>query len=445
MADCFSLLKKSMAETPTITSTVTAQDARNVRRRKIALVISFASIAAGVLSLSVLWNQLQRYPRTDDAYVRANTIGMAPRVFGQIVALPIKDNQIVHVGDLLSRMDPRPYEIALARAQAQLAVVEFDVKALADGVQVAQAKIETCNAEVRRADADVVRRKADVVATQARAEYAADYLSRVRPLLEQEFITADRVALAQSDMEAAKASVAAAIAGVASAEASLVAAKTSVTSAMSEENKARNALAQSGDVNVRVAAARVEVEDAKLNLQYCEVRASVEGWVTNLNTNVGAFVKVGDTLFSIVQNTEWWVIANFLETEIEQIRVGQEVAVYIYAYPGHRFKGTVQGIGWALYQANGATQQSLPDVKPTLNWVRLAQRFPVRITLEPFNEKYPYRMGATVTTIIQTDGRDPILEQFGLMGSPFKAAAETFPASGAGPTDASTASPQSRP
>jgi hypothetical protein len=68
----------------------------------------------------------------------------------------------------------------------------------------------------------------------------------------------------------------------------------------------------------------------------------------NLNTNVGAFVKVGDTLFSLVQNTEWWVMANFLETEIEQIRVGQEVAVYIYAYPGHRFKGTVQGIGWAL-------------------------------------------------------------------------------------------------
>jgi multidrug resistance efflux pump len=370
---------------------------------------------------------------------------MAPRVFGQIVELPIKDNQIVHVGDLLYRMDPRPYEIALARAQAQLAVVEFDVKALADSVQVAQSKIETSNAEVNRAESEIVRRKADVVATQARADYAADYLSRVKPLLEQEFITADRVALAQSDMEAAKAAVAAANAGVASAEASLVAAKTSVTSAKSEENKARNALAQVGDVNVRVAAARVEVDDAKLNLYYCEVRASVEGWVTNLNTNVGAFVKVGDTLFSIVQNTEWWVMANFLETEIEQIRVGQEVAVYIYAYPGHRFKGTVQGIGWALFQANGATMQSLPDVKPTLNWVRLAQRFPVRITLAPFDEQYPYRMGATVTAIVKTEGRNPILQQLGLMGSPFNAASDTFPQSGSGPTDASSTAPKLKP
>ena len=432
-----------MAETPTTTSTVNAQAAQDVRRQKIARVFSFAAIGVGILSLGILWNQLQRYPRTDDAYVRANTIGMAPRVFGQIVELPIKDNQIVHVGDLLYRMDPRPYEIALARAQAQLAVVEFDVKALADSVQVAQSKIETSNAEVNRAESEIVRRKADVVATQARADYAADYLSRVKPLLEQEFITADRVALAQSDMEAAKAAVAAANAGVASAEASLVAAKTSVTSAKSEENKARNALAQVGDVNVRVAAARVEVDDAKLNLYYCEVRASVEGWVTNLNTNVGAFVKVGDTLFSIVQNTEWWVMANFLETEIEQIRVGQEVAVYIYAYPGHRFKGTVQGIGWALYQANGATQQSLPDVKPTLNWVRLAQRFPVRITLAPFEEQYPYRMGATVTAIVKTEGRNPILQQLGLMGSPFKAASDTFPESGSGPTNPSTAAPNS--
>jgi multidrug resistance efflux pump len=291
---------------------------------------------------------------------------------------------------------------------------------------------------VARANAEVNRRTADVTAAKARADYAQDYLSRVKPLLEQQFITADRVALAESDMQAAKAAVAAAEAGVVNAQATVVAAQSAVVSAEAEQKQARNALAQVGDMNVRVAAAKVEVDDAKLNLQYCEVRATVEGWVTNLNTNVGAFVKVGDTLFSLVQNTEWWVMANFLETEIEQIRVGQEVAVYIYAYPGHRFKGTVQGIGWALYQANGATQQSLPDVKPTLNWVRLAQRFPVRITLEPFDAQYPYRMGATVTAIVKTEGRDPLLQQLGLIGSPFRAPKGSFPESGSGPTAPST-------
>ena len=418
------------------------QDAASTQRvqrlQRLGRIVSYASIAAGVLTLLVVWNQIQRYPRTDDAYLRANTVGMAPRVFGQIVALPIRDNQIVHVGDLLYRIDPRPYEVALARAEAKLAVVDFDVRALNDAVKVADAKIETARAEVARANAEVNRRTADVTAAKARADYAQDYLSRVKPLLEQQFITADRVALAESDMQAAKAAVAAAEAGVVNAQATVVAAQSAVVSAEAEQKQARNALAQVGDMNVRVAAANVEVDDAKLNLQYCEVRATVEGWVTNLNTNVGAFVKVGDTLFSLVQNTEWWVMANFLETEIEQIRVGQEVAVYIYAYPGHRFKGTVQGIGWALYQANGATQQSLPDVKPTLNWVRLAQRFPVRITLEPFDAQYPYRMGATVTAIVKTEGRDPVLQQLGLIGSPFRAPKGSFPESGSGPTAPST-------
>lgn len=414
------------------------QDAVSTQRvqrlQRLGGIVSYASIAAGVLTLLVVWNQIQRYPRTDDAYLRANTVGMAPRVFGQIVELPIRDNQIVHVGDLLYRIDPRPYEVALARAEAKLAVVDFEVRALSDAVKVADAKIETARADVARAAAEVNRRKADVTAAKARADYAEDYLSRVKPLLEQQFITADRVALAESDVQAAKATVVAAEAGVVNAEATVVATQSAVVSAEAEQKQARNALAQLGDMNVRVAAAKVEVDDAKLNLQYCEVRASVEGWVTNLNTNVGAFVKVGDTLFSLVQNTEWWVMANFLETEIEQIRVGQEVAVYIYAYPGHRFKGTVQGIGWALYQANGATQQSLPDVKPTLNWVRLAQRFPVRITLEPFDAQYPYRMGATVTAVVKTEGRDPFLEQLGLIGSPFRASSGSFPASGSGPT-----------
>ena len=404
------------------------------RRQRLGRIVSYASFAAALLSLSMVWNQLQRYPRTDDAYLRANTIGMAPRVFGQIVELPIRDNQFVKTGEVLYRIDPRPYEVAMARAEANLALVDFEVRALQDAVQVAEARVATSKADVTKSQADIVRRKADVKAAQARADYAADYLGRIKPLLEQQFVTADRVALAESDLQAARANVAAAEAAVANADATLIAAQAAVVSAEAEVKRSRNALAQVGDVNARVAAAKVEIDEARLNLQYCEVRAPIDGWVTNLNTNVGAFVKVGDNLFSIVQNTEWWVIANFLETEIEQIRVGQEVAVYIYAYPGHRFKGTVQGIGWALYQANGATQQTLPDVKPTLNWVRLAQRFPVRITMEPFDAEHPYRMGGTVTAIVKTDGRDPLLEQLGLIGSPFGKSAGPFPEAGSGPT-----------
>ena len=401
-------------------------------RRVLGALISLTAILSALVCIIVAWQQLQRYPRTDDAYVRANTIGMAPRVFGQIVELPIVDNQFVAAGTLLYRIDARPYEVALARANAALLLVEFDVRALNDAIAVAAADVLTTRAQIARSESLVAERESQVTAARARMDYAADYLSRIKPLLIKQFVTADRVALAQSELDAARADVAAAQASVANAAAAVVAAAAEVVSAQAREQQARNELGQVGDVNARLEAAAVEVADAQLNMQYCEVRAPLDGWVTNLNTNLGEFVKVGDTLFSIVQNSQWWVMANFLETEIEQIKVGQEVAVYLYAYPGHRFKGTVQGIGWALYQANGATQQSLPDVKPTLNWIRLAQRFPVRISLEPFDAAYPFRMGATVTAIVKTEGRDPMLEQMGLLGSPFLAPADAFPASGSG-------------
>ena len=400
-------------------------------RRVLGALISLTAIVSALVCIIVAWQQLQRYPRTDDAYVRANTIGMAPRVFGQIVELPIVDNQFVAAGTLLYRIDARPYEVALARANAALLLVEFDVRALNDAIAVAAADVLTTRAQIARSESLVAERESQVTAARARMDYAADYLSRIKPLLIKQFVTADRVALAQSELDAARADVAAAQASVANAAAAVVAAAAEVVSAQAREQQARNELGQVGDVNARLEAAAVEVADAQLNMQYCEVRAPLDGWVTNLNTNLGEFVKVGDTLFSIVQNSQWWVMANFLETEIEQIKVGQEVAVYVYAYPGHRFKGTVQGIGWALYQANGATADSLPDVKPTLNWIRLAQRFPVRITLEPFDAKYPFRMGATVTAIVKTDGRDPMLEQLGLLGSPFDARAAEFPPSDA--------------
>ncbi|NBX26222.1 MAG: biotin/lipoyl-binding protein, partial [Planctomycetes bacterium] len=139
------------------------------RRQRLGRLVSFAAFAAAMLSTAAVWNLVQRYPRTDDAYIRANTIGMAPRVYGQIVELPIRDNQFVQAGDLLYRIDPRPYEVALARAEANMAVVEFDVRALQDAVQVADAKVVSSRADVGRAEADVVRRAAEVQAAKARA------------------------------------------------------------------------------------------------------------------------------------------------------------------------------------------------------------------------------------------------------------------------------------
>jgi membrane fusion protein, multidrug efflux system len=136
-------------------------------------------------------------------------------------------------------------------------------------------------------------------------------------------------------------------------------------------------------------------------VEYCRVRAPFEAWVTNLNLAVGEYARQGQQVFALVDNRTWYVIANFRETFMASIRPGLAAEVFLLSYPRHPVRGVVQGIGWAVHQQNGATVGVLPAVQPTLDWVRLAQRFPVRIRLEPPVTERPYRMGATAVVTIR--------------------------------------------
>ena len=109
-------------------------------------------------------------------------------------------------------------------------------------------------------------------------------------------------------------------------------------------------------------------------------------------------------MFALVDDREWYVMANFRESFLRNIAPGMEAEVYLISYPSRRFRGRVQGIGWALYQENGATVGVLPSVEPTLNWVRLAQRFPVRIVLEERDADHPFRMGQTAVVTVRSGG-----------------------------------------
>ncbi len=131
------------------------------------------------------------------------------------------------------------------------------------------------------------------------------------------------------------------------------------------------------------------------------MRAPYNGWVTNLNIAEGQYANEGREVVSLVDDRKWYVIANFRETFLSHIRPGMTAEVFILAYPNKRFRGRVQGVGWALYQQNGATVEGLPQTEPTLNWVRLSQRFPVRIILEDRDPKYPFRTGTTAVVTIQ--------------------------------------------
>ncbi len=323
--------------------------------RVLSAAIIIATIVVGLYVARLYY----LYPRTDDAYVRANSVGIAPHVSGPITELPIVDNQYVKQGELLFIVDPRPYQSVLDAAVAKLQLTELNIKALDDAIRTA---------------------KADQVRLEADAAYAKQYLDRIQPLLAKHFVTANDVFNARSRVSAAEAAVQA---------------------ARSSVGKAQNELGQYKDINALRKAAEAAVYDAKLNVGYCYVRAPYNGWVTNLNIAEGQYANEGREVVSLIDDRKWYVIANFRETFLSHIQPGMTAEVFILAYPNKRFRGRVQGVGWALYQENGATVQGLPQVETTLNWVRLSQRFPVRIVLEDRDPKFPFRMGNTAVVTIQ--------------------------------------------
>jgi multidrug resistance efflux pump len=323
--------------------------------RLLGAAIVLATVAAGVY----VYRAVYVHPRTDDAYVRANYIGIAPHVSGPIVELPIVDNQRITQGELLFVIDPRPYQAVLDAARAELELTDLEITGYAESVAAAEATL--------------LQREAD-------AAYAEQYLARVEPLLPGQFVTTNQVFEARSKATAARAAV---------------------QGARSELARARALLGQLGDVNARRQAAQAAVDDAKLNVDYCYVRAPFDAYVTNLNIAVGQYANEGREIFALIDDREWYVMANFRESFLGSIAPGMAADVYLISYPNRRFRGRVQGVGWGLYQENGATVGVLPAVAPTLNWVRLAQRFPVRIVLEDRDPAHPFRMGQTAVVTVR--------------------------------------------
>ena len=406
-------------------------------------VIGVLIVAGALIATAVAWRLSDVHPRTDDAAVRANVVGIAPHVSGPIVELHVVDNQRVKAGDVLFVVDARPYEAHLARVRAELALTKKEVEAQERAVGSAVAEIERRQAGLAAAEAELVGRqtvpiaaeaeitrreaeRAAVEASVARLEaelaYAEDYLKRVEPLLARQFVTADRVSEARSrrDMSAAAVREAqrklvaaesavveaqkrkqAAVAGVTQARAARGGAAVGIDQAREERSRAQALLAQYADRNARLAAAEAVVTSAELDVDYCRVRAPFDAYVTNLNTAVGEYARQGQQVFALVDDRAWYVMANFRETYVGLIKPGMTAEVYLMSYPNRRFRGVVQGIGWANHPDQGATVGVLPDVPRTLNWVRLASRFPVRILLEERDPERPFRMGATAVVTIK--------------------------------------------
>ena len=327
--------------------------------RPLGRILSGVLILAAVLLGSYIYRLYYANPRTDDAYVHANTAALAAHVSGQIVKLPIRDNQHVNKGDLLFVVDPRPYRLALDTAKTKLNLTEIEIKTLQDTINSAAAQLTE-----RRVD----------------AANAKQYLDRIVPLRARDFVTDNDVVEARNKLKAAEAAV---------------------VSASAELRKAQDALGMLRDVNQRLRAAQEEIDDAQLNSDYCSVRAPFDGYVTNLNISEGQYANVGQPVLTLVDDRNWYVLAYFREDLLDRVRPGMRADVSLLSYPGRSFQGEVEGIGWGLFQENGATVSGLPNVEETLNWVRLNQRFPVRIVLKRGDTDHPFRMGQTAVVTIR--------------------------------------------
>ncbi|EGQ8075803.1 HlyD family secretion protein [Vibrio vulnificus] len=323
------------------------------------LFLAACAIASGAMYLS--WQYSDSHPSTEDAYVRAKILSVAPQVQGQVVTVEAKDFQAVNKGDLLLKIDARPYLLAVKQAKAayQLAVQQHDVadkqvtEAVA-GLDAARSNLTEAQLEYKRIDSLVARKLA-----------SAQDLDSAK----------NKLANAQASLEQARASVEKAIAnrGEEGAEAAVV-------------QQAAAQLAQ-----------------AELNLSYTDITSPVDGIAGEINTHVGSVVSVGQTLFPVIIKDSYWVRANFKETDLTHIKPGMEAEVVIDMYPDRVWKATVE----ELSPASGTSFSLMPPENATGNWVKIKQRFPVRLALNVPKDAPQLRVGASteVTVDLQSHTR----------------------------------------
>jgi multidrug efflux system membrane fusion protein len=378
----------------------------NTRQTLLSRKISIGvALGAAVLGLVVLYHA-SHSPRTDDAEVFANFIGIAPQVEGPIMHLNVRDNEFVKQGEPLYEIDERPYQYQLERAISEQAALEGQIadeqrriSALVSAVSVAQANIHSSQADVSRSAAAVDQARADVAnaeqgVSRAKAEwaYASNNLHRLEPLLPKQFVTVDQVdrartsEVAQSEaLKQAESQLLLSQAALKSALAQYERSGSTLDESKAQHQQARHAVTTLEPLVDQRGAREAAVKDARYNLNNCRVYAPFDARVTNLTISEGAYAHVGQQVFTLIDARTWWAIGNFREGQLSHIRPGMRAEVYVLSKPDVRFSGVVDSIGFGVTpdpDVIGRLAPGLPDVQRTLNWVHLASRYPVRVRVE---------------------------------------------------------------
>ena len=345
--------------------------------RKYLLTAAIVLVAV-VLGLAKYWNYVVN-PWTRDGQVRAQVIQVTPRVSGPIVNLPIRDNQPVKAGDLLFEIDPRTFAASLEQAQAQYDMTGDSYLAQVEQVEASRAAVRQAQSGINQLDSTIKKNKAE--------------FERQQDMLPQKATSKKSVERAESNYKVSVEQRKGAVAALNQAEATL---------AEAEAN-----LGAAGEANASIRKARAAVRQAELNLEFTQVRASVDGYVTNLNLRLGSNAVANQPALALVDVNSFWIDGFFRETTIENIRQGNPALITLMAYPDKPIKGTVDSLGWGIAQQDGSTGfELLPNVSPTFEWIRLAQRVPVKIHMTEIPEAVELRVGMTASVLVKTGSKN---------------------------------------
>jgi multidrug resistance efflux pump len=360
---------------------------QNLKSKLPTLVLVLVAV---VLAYFVYQRWTER-PWTRDGQVRADIVKIAPRVSGYIVEVAVRDNQFVRKGALLFRIDPSSYQLAVDTAQVQLEQAREDVAAL-------EAEVRAAEAGVLESNSSIVSASAMIQQQQAALANAKSQSARAKRLANQE---AGSVAVA----EQWAATVLERQAAVESAKASLSQTQAALISSRANLDQARANLGEPGDANMRVRAAMVQREEARLKLSWTSMNAPFDGYITNLDVNEGAFGFPGIPIAAFVDSSSFRVDGYFQETKLMHIKPGDQAIITLMSHPDEELKGVVDSIGYAINPPDIADTEGVgylvPQVEPTFDWVRLPQRVPVRIRLENVPENIQLVSGMTASVAIR--------------------------------------------
>jgi membrane fusion protein (multidrug efflux system) len=380
--------------------------ARLLRAKWLLIPIILIVIAGGYAA----WQYFSKWESTDDAQVDGHIHPVNAKVGGTVLTVNVNENQHVDAGTILAQIDPRDYEIAVKRAEAELAQAQATVVAARAGVPVASSAagtqitsseaiaeraksgVEVAGKESAAAQARLNSAQARVREAQANFTKAAKDLERLKQLVAKDEISQQQYDAAVGAADAARATVESAEAGAAQAQHEVAAAQARTSQSQAELQQAQAEAqgaktapqqviitkAQAQSEEARAQLAKAALDQARLNLEYTTIKAPVAGIVSKKTVEAGQVMQPGQPLMAIVPQEDIWVTANFKETQLANMQPGQSASVSVDAYAGRGFNGHVDSIA----SATGAKFSLLPPENATGNYVKVVQRIPVKIVLD---------------------------------------------------------------